>query len=877
MLVRSVSVALVSFLSLAAQSPKLRLSEVQNIVPLSYRVELSLSPAEARFTGTVNIRIRIARPAKAVWLHAKKLTIEAVTVTSGGKALPAEPAQNGEDFLALNLPSTLQAGEADLTIRYSGYVREGETAGLFPAEDLGNKYLYTQFEATEARTAVPCFDEPSYKTPWQLTLKIPSATTAVTNTTPASDTVSGDTRTITFRQTKPITSYLLAFAVGPFEFVPAGATSRSKTPIRIVVPRGRTAEAKYAAEVTGEILSRLETYFGIPFPWGKSDQVAVPVASFGAMENPGAVTYAQNLILARPENDSINRQRQYATIAAHELAHQWFGDLMTTEWWDDIWLNEAFATWMEKKLIAEWKPEWNTRVMDVQDKMRIAKQDSLISARKIRQEIGERGDIANAFDNITYQKGASVIAMFETWMGSEVFRRGVQSFLRQYSYRTATAGDFLDALGSAAKANVGQSFSTYLNQPGLPVISISLDCARKPASLHLSQARYLPTGSKGETASTWNIPVCIRYPGSKPGGECKLMTAAEMDWPLSISGCPAWIDANDDAKGYYRVDYRGDLRGKLMAAANEVLTAAGRAELVGNVSALVEGGRVPIGEALRMVETLRHDPSRQVLEEIIGIAGSIDRNIVPDNQRSNYRRFIMKNFGERARSLGWLSKPGEPEETRLLRPMLVSNVARLGEDPELSQQARELAEKWLSDRKAIPADDVAGILSTAAWNGEVELFRRMLAEYRKSTDRQEKTNLRRAFSAFRAPAAIQAGLMEVASRRIDLSEGVPLLFGGQGARSSEKLAFEFIKSHWNELLKYNPSLFGFDLGGFLPFVGNAWCDAGSRRELSDFFTPIIGKYEGGARNLAQVLESIDLCVARTEAQKAPVVEFLSRY
>ena len=285
--------------------------------------------------------------------------------------------------------------------------------------------------------------------------------------------------------------------------------------MRIVVPKGRSAEAKYAAEVTPQILTRLEEYFGIPYPYDKADQVSVPVTfGFGAMENAGMVTYGQTLILAEPSSDGIARQREYASVAAHELAHQWFGDLVTTSWWNDIWLNEAFATWMEQKLLAEWKPEWNSRIGDVNTKLEAEDQDSLISARQIRQPIESKGDIGAAFDSITYLKGAAVIGMFENWMGSTEFRAGVQRYLDTYAFRTATAGNFLDSLSAGGK-NVTAAFSTFLNQPGVPMVSVALAC-NGGAKLHLEQKRSLPIGSEGLAAQQWSIPLCVRY-GSEGG------------------------------------------------------------------------------------------------------------------------------------------------------------------------------------------------------------------------------------------------------------------------------------------------------------------------------------------------------------------------
>src|SRR5215831_1786367 len=632
----------------------LRRDEVQDIVPERYRAELTLSPDKDEFAGSIRIQIKLNRPTRVIWLNANRIAVQESEVAAAGKTLPAKPQPEGNDFLALHFDSPVPAGVAEIHMRYTGKVHS-DNSGIFAARDGGNRYIFTQFESTDARDAFPCFDEPNYKVPWQLTLRIPADLQAVSNTPIASQINEGGTHTLVFAETKPLPSYLIAFGVGPLEFVDAGLAGKKRVPVRIVTPKGRAAEAKYAAEVTATILTRLEDYFGIPYPYEKADQVAIPMAiGVGAMENAGMVTYGQPIILAKPETDTIQRQRGYAFIAAHELAHQWFGDLVTTAWWDDIWLNEAFATWMEQKLLAAWKPEWNTRLDDLGYKFNAARQDSLATARKIRQPIETKDDISNAFDAITYDKGAAVIGMFENWMGPEEFRKGVQSYLRQYSQRTATAGEFLDSVSSASRKEVTRFFSTFLNQAGIPFVSVALDCAQKTPVLRLEQTRYIPVGSNAPAAQAWSIPICVRFGEGKGDRACTVMTQPKTEWPLNTKTCPAWVVANENAGGYYRVDYQGGLL-KALTDANVVkrLNAVERADLIGNAEALASGGKLPVEDALHLAEVFAADPSRQVVEQAIRVAQSVERDLVPVELLENYRRFLRRNWGARARELGW--------------------------------------------------------------------------------------------------------------------------------------------------------------------------------------------------------------------------------
>ena len=545
--------------SAAGTKPTLRLPE--SVAPTSYKVELTLDPAKETFSGLISIKIDVKTSVKTIWLNATGISVSEAWLKTSGRSLSAKASPSGEDFLSLDFPSEVPVGSAELTIHYTGKVRLQDSSGVFRMEDNGNKYIYTQFESTDARAAFPCFDEPSYKVPWQLTLTVPTSDTAISNTPIAHETKTDSGKTYVFKQTKPLPSYLVAFAVGPLEYVEAGTAGVNKAPVRIVVPKGHADEAKYAAEVTATILTRLEDYFGIPFPYEKSDQVAIPTTfGFGAMENAGMVTYGQTIILGNPARDTINRQREYVSTAAHELAHQWFGDLVTTAWWNDIWLNEAFATWMEQKLVAEWKPEWKTRVDDVDSKLYAEEEDSLVTARRIRQEIKTKDDISNAFDGITYQKGAAVIGMFESYIGPAEFRKGVQSYLKQYAFRNATAPEFLDAISTSSKKNITKPFSTFLNQAGVPVVSASLDCGQASPTLHLEQQRSLPMGAKAEGQQTWDIPVCVKTSAGAGAQEsCTMIDRPKQDMKLSAKSCPPWVQMNKDAIGYYQVDYRGGL------------------------------------------------------------------------------------------------------------------------------------------------------------------------------------------------------------------------------------------------------------------------------------------------------------------------------
>jgi alanyl aminopeptidase len=862
----------------AAAPPTLRLGD--DVRPVRYRLDLTIVPQQDGFTGKIEIDLDIRKPTDTVWLNARDLTVDSAQLTAGGSSQAVKAQTSGTEFVGFAAASPIPAGPAQLRIAYHGAFNKIGSDGLFKEQDAGTWYVYTQFESIDARRAFPCFDEPNFKTPWQLTLHVNKSDAAVSNTPVRSESAEpGGRKKVVFRETKPLPSYLVALGVGPFDFVDAGKAGKNRTALRMITPKGKAAQAKYAAEVTGPLLAELENYFGVPYPYEKLDILSVPLFG-GAMENAGLITCVQSIMLRDPAQDSIERQRTYASIITHEMAHQWFGDLVTTAWWNDIWLNEAFASWMDSKILRHWKPEWNTVIDEQNIRMGAMGGDSLISARKIRQPIESNDDIANAFDGITYSKGEAVIGMFENWMGEEAFRRGVQRYIRQYAWRNATAGDFLDSLSSAGSQPVGRAFSTFLDQAGVPLVTVGLNCgAAGGATLHLSQKRALPLGTTGSTAQTWQIPVCVRYgDAGATHRECTLLTETSKDWKLAeAKGCPAWVEANADGKGYYRTRYEGDLLQKLLAGGAPRLSASERVTALGDVDALTAMGEIKSGEALALAVAFANDPVRQVVDSTVGIVSGVHDYMVPKELRPNYARLVDRAFGARARQLGWKAKAGEDPETRLSRSSIVPFVALWGVDGSLAAEARQLAGQWLADRKAVDPDIVGPVLTVAARTGDEAFYKQLSAALSHTEDRHQRDLILGAMGSFNDPH-IARGAMELTLKpEFDLREANALLFGPMGAAETRSLPFEFVKANYDALVGRIPAGSTFGFGEFLPFVGGAFCDAKSAEEVSAFFETKVDRFPGTRRNLAQALEGIRICTAYTAAQQDNVAAFLKQY
>jgi cytosol alanyl aminopeptidase len=383
----------------------------------------------------------------------------------------------------------------------------------------------------------------------------------------------------------------------------------------------------------------------------------------------------------------------------------------------------------------------------------------------------------------------------------------------------------------------------------------------------------------------WNIPLCVRYgTGTAGQSQCTLMTqAAETVTLTGAKGCPAWVQANDRAVGYYRVEYEGGLLGALVAdqaTTDHVetrLTAAERADLMGNAEALSSGGKLAASDALALVDKFHADPERYVAQTAMTLALEPRASLVPDDLLPNYRRFLLKNFQARAHELGWTAKPGEQEDTRLLRPQLVRPVATWGGDRELAAQAQALTEKWMADHSAVDPNMLNAVLATTAFYGDKAVSDRFLSELKKTQDKQIRQSLLMAMNAFRDRAAIEAGMNALINGDVPFIEGLRLLFNGQQEAATRKLPLEFVKAHWDEVLARMPTGGGFDFGSVLPQVGRSYCDAESRDELKSFFQPRVEKFVGAPRALDQTIEAIDLCIANKAAQSPSVAAFLAKY
>jgi alanyl aminopeptidase len=859
---RFASLLLLSVAAAAAQAPAIPgLRLPADVRPLSYTVDLQLVPGQDEFTGQVAIDIEVLRGTRVVWLHAKELKLTSIRVgEANAAALPLD-----YDFLAVLPETPLAPGRATITIDYTGTLSRSLTDGVFQQDYNGDSYIFTKFEPVTARRAFPCFDEPSFKTPWQLTLHVPAALKAVSNTPEAGEAPEANgMKAVRFVRSKPLPSYLVAFAVGPFDFAETAPLGRNRVPGRIVAPRGRAAEAAWAAAATPRMVELLEDFFGSPFPYEKLDQIVVPLTTaWGAMENAGLIAYGQSL-LAKPDQDTTQRQRSRLSTMVHETSHMWVGDLVTMAWWNDLWLNEGFATWVTPKILDRWHPEWRMRSSAATSANSVMSSDALVSARKVRQPIDAPGDIALAFDGITYSKGAAVLNMFENWMGEETFRKGVRDYLAQHAWGATTTADLMAALSKAAGRDISAAFSSFLDQAGAPLVTAEVQCGGKGATLRLSQERFVPIGSQGAAPQLWKVPVCYREGGAS--GEhraCVLLEKPSAGFPLAA--CPAWFYPNENAAGYYRWSYPGDTGIDKLSRPEQV-------SALDNAQALASAGKLAPPAALALAERFGGSDDPDLVRSALRISG-VFMQLVPDDWRPRYATFLRDWLGPRARDLGWLAKPGESEETRQIRQAIVPLVTIDGRDLELGKEARRMAEAWLKDRSAIDPDTAGLVLVAAARQGDRELFDLYVSELRKAKDQRERSGLISGLAAFPDPALMNTALAMILQPGDLDSRELRSLITSQWPETRQAV-WDYVKRNFDELNERLPGARGIPYGATLPSAAGGFCDEPHAADLERFFNPKVASLSGSARNLARTLESIRLCSARRAALAPGIEQFL---
>jgi alanyl aminopeptidase len=498
------------------------------VTPKKHIIELTVDPALNTFTGWARIEIEIAKSTPVLWVNAKDLIPGEASVTRNGRTIPAKATAAGGEFIGLELESPVGPGMATISIRYQGKLEETAVAGPYRNKVGDDWYAFTTFTPIDARRAFPCFDEPRFKTPWEISIRIKRSDKAFSNAAQVSETDEpNNMKLVKFAPTKPLAAEVVAFCVGPFDIY-EGAPAGHGTPIRIISAKGQREQSKLAAQATVDVLPRLEAYTGIPYPFGKLDHVAVPEFKFGAVENPGLITYKASALLQSPVDNEGEKSRRIRSLQAHEVGHQWFGDMITQATWDDVWLSEGFATWFSAKVMDQEQPASRKLLASVAARERIMATDAGPKTRPVRLEMNSRKDTDGVYSQFVYQKGAAILVMLDGWLGEDRVRDGLREYLKAHQFGNATTADLESSLPGSKPV-----LDSFLNQTGIPSIRAKCD----DGHLRIEQTN---------TTRNWNVPVCWR--GEGVATSCTFLT----DVPLK--SCPAWIYLNAGGTGYYRTE-----------------------------------------------------------------------------------------------------------------------------------------------------------------------------------------------------------------------------------------------------------------------------------------------------------------------------------
>jgi alanyl aminopeptidase len=581
-----------------AAQPAFQLSD--DVVPKHYVVDLTIDPSQPTFSGTVQIVLQLKTGTRVIWLHAKDIIPDAATVGFGDQSAEVHAEPVAGEFIRVDLPGAL-SGKMGLSINYHGMLDDKSVVGPYRRKVGDDWYVFTTFTPIDARRAFPCFDDPRFKTPWVVQVHTRRDMKAFANG--AEESVvdePGNMKMTRFVETKPLPSEVVAFAVGPFDVFEgglAGQTAGHGTPIRVITTRGLAGQAKAAAQATVDVLPRLEAYTAMPYPFGKLDHVALPEGAFGAVENPGLITYRQTALLAAPPTDTPEKTRAIRSLQAHEIGHQWFGDLVTQATWQDVWLSEGFATWFSAKVMDEEQPPARKHLAAVAARERIMAAETGPRARPVRLVMNSREDTRGVYSRVVYDKGASILLMLDGWLGEDKVRDGLRAYLKQHAFGNATTKDLESALRASSGIDPAPVMDSFLDQVGIPVVSG--ECKDGKVSIQASES--------------WSVPVCVR--GDGVSQTCAVMDGARHSIDLKRA-CPAWMYLNSGATGYYRTEFSSAQVTALTPSLAQ-LSAAERLTLVFDLRSLKRGP-----ETLALLQKLSADSEPEVAKAAADAIGA---------------------------------------------------------------------------------------------------------------------------------------------------------------------------------------------------------------------------------------------------------------
>ena len=832
-----------------------------NVRPTKYEIDLSTDPSRSDFSGSVRISATVEQPTSAIVLHSRELVLHAASIRVQGQTQKASVTlQPDQETVTLGTPQPIPSGSVELDISFAGRLAPS-MHGIYLATDGVHRAVCTQCEATDARAIFPCFDEPEFKAVLQWTLRTSPNLTALSNgpedhRSEQKSADGGTEQVVAFKPTRPVSSYLAAVAIGDFESSPESRVR--DVPLRVYAPRGKGGQTAFAQDLATKLLPWYEHYFDFSYPFAKYDQVAVPGFDAGAMENIGLVLFRQNLLLMDPKSASWRQEKVIARVVAHEMAHMWFGNLVTMRWWDDLWLNEAFAEWMAHKSVHAIVPSYRIWDDSAEDKSRALFDDALQSTHPIYTAVATPEEALEMFDSITYQKGCAVMRMLENFLGEENFRSGLRAYMKEFQWRNAAGADLWRALEKASGQPVGSLMKSWVEQPGFPLIGVNYAAEGGPTVLHLQQQRFFSDPKSAPTKQVWNVPVVVRYEDSSGVREHRfILDRAEHREPLPCEGSIRWLYANADDIGFYRLQFGETAFSALLDAGLPKLSPIEQVGLLEDQWALVRSGRSGISgfiDVLRALCSVReHNVLRAVVERL-DMLDLLTKDSGDRDARLKLRQLVASLLSGQLTELGFEPRAGESQNDIQRRALLIGVLGNVARAEDVISAAKRFATIEQKDPVAVDPNLAGVFVAVAAKFGDETDFDRWVQTFvdRKQAGRtpQEVARYLHTLSVFRRPGLAEKTLALIEDGAIPQEALAQVLGQLLAYRHSQESAWRFFCDRWN-LLRERVGDMG--LSRVVEAVGRL--TARHRQDVVHFFernTPA-----GAERALMRALERMD--------------------
>ncbi|CAJ2643796.1 unnamed protein product [Trifolium pratense] len=836
-------------------------------VPNRYDIRLKPDLIACRFSGSVSVNLDIVTATNFIVLNAAELSVtnDSVSFTNRDSSKVFKPSKvelfEDDEILVLEFSEQIPTGLGVLSIQFEGTLNDrmkGFYRSTYEHNGERKNMAVTQFEPADARRCFPCWDEPACKATFKITLDVPSDLVALSNMPIAEEKIDNSLKTVSYQESPIMSTYLVAVVVGLFDYVEDHTPDGIK--VRVYCQVGKANQGKFALDVAVKTLGIYKDYFDTPYTLPKLDMIAIPDFAAGAMENYGLVTYRETALLYDDQHSAAANKQRVAVVVAHELAHQWFGNLVTMEWWTHLWLNEGFATWVSylaaDGLFPDWKI-WSQFLHECTDGLKL---DGLAESHPIEVEINHAREIDEIFDAISYRKGASVIRMLQSYLGAQIFQRSLASYIKRHACSNAKTEDLWAALEEGSGEPVNKLMTSWTKQQGYPVVSVKLN----NQNLEFDQSQFLSSGAQGE--GHWIIPITLCFGSYDVRKNFLLQTKSETRDVKELLGSQvdgdksanSWIKLNVDQAGFYRVKYDELLTAKLRYAVEKrLLSPSDRFGILDDSYALSMAGKESLTSLINLMGAYREEDDYTVLSNLITISHKVQRiaaDAVPD-LLEYFKLFFFKVFQYSAERLGWDPKPGESHDDALLRGEILTSLAQFGHDLTLDEASKRF-QAFLEDRNTplLPPDlrrAVYVAVMKQASKSNRSGYESLLKVYRETDLSQEKTRILGSLASSSDPELILEVLNFMLSSEVRSQDAV---FGLSVNWEGRDVAWAWLKEHWEHIAKTYGS--GFLVTRFVSAVVSPFASLEKAKEVEEFFAshpmPSI------ARTLKQSLERVHI-------------------